>query len=254
LGGEIGLVLGAILDDEQLDLRAVTTSGTNGCYVEDRRGGDLECLAEMPASTLNRHESDNLCNQMLTCGLDTGVAVLTGPAGAAVVDPDVYRRVASDLTSMGVRVLADLSREPLDAALEGGISVLKISDDEVDGPDPVKAARKLRESVADLVVLTRGSAPSLALDNDERFVHVPPLETVNHRGAGDSMTAGMAAGLARGLSQDDAIRLGAAAGAVNVTRHGLASGRKDTIEKIAEQIEIKPVTKEELRDARTGHQ
>jgi 1-phosphofructokinase len=132
--------------------------------------------------------------------------------------------------------------------------VLKISDDEVDGPDPVKAARKLRESVADLVVLTRGSAPSLALDNDERFVHVPPLETVNHRGAGDSMTAGMAAGLARGLSQDDAIRLGAAAGAVNVTRHGLASGRKDTIEKIAEQIEIKPVTKEELRDARTGHQ
>lgn len=254
LGGEIGLVLGAILDDEQLDLRAVAISGSNGCYVEDRRGGDLECLAEMPATSLNRHESDDLCNQMLTCGLDTGVTVLTGPAGTAVVDPDVYRRVASDLTSMGVRVLADLSREPLEAALEGGISVLKISDDEVDGTDPVRAARKLRESVADLVVLTRGSAPALALADDERFVHVPPLETVDHRGAGDSMTAGMAAGLARGLSHDDALRLGAAAGAVNVTRHGLASGRKDTIEKLAEQIKFKPVTKEELRDARTGHQ
>ncbi len=108
--------------------------------------------------------------------------------------------------------------------------------------------------VADLVVLTRGSAPALALAEDERLVHVPTLETVNHRGTGDSMTAGIAAGLARGLSLEDALRLGAGAGAVNVTRHGLASGRKETIEKLAEQVTIQPVSKEELRDARTGHQ
>lgn len=254
VGGEIGLVLKAVLDAGGLDVRSVASSGSNGCLIEARKDGELECLAEMPATRLNRHESDDLCNQMLTCGLDTGVAVLTGPAGDPVVDPDVYRRVASDLTGMGVRVVADLTGEVLIAALEGGISVLKISDDEVGEADPVRAARKLREEVADLAVLTRGAAGALALGESEQSVRVPALETVNRRGTGDSMTAGIAAGLARGLTLEDALGLGAGAGAVNVTRHGLASGRKDTIEKLAEQITIGPVSKEELRDARTGHQ
>lgn len=254
LGGEIGMVLGTMLNSSWIDLRSVTVSGTNGCRVEDRRPGDLECLVEMRASTLDRHESDELCNQLLTVGLETAITVLTGSAGNPTIDPDIYRRVASDLKHLDVTVIADLSGDALGAALEGGVSILKVSDEELDAQDCVDAAKRLRDLVAEVVVLTRGSEPALVLADEIRAIEVPELETVNHRGAGDSMTAGIAAGLARGDSLDDALRLGAAAGAVNVTRHGLASGRRDTIEALAEQVTIRTATKEEVQRARTHHQ
>jgi 1-phosphofructokinase len=254
LGGEIGAVLSQVLQQEMLEMRCVTTQ-TNGCYVEDRRSGELECLADMPATSLDRHQSDDLCNQLITAGLEAGVVVLTGPAGKATVAPDVYRRVSADLASLDVTVVADLSGPQLEAALEGGVSVLKISHEEIGGDDPVREVEKLREGVRDAVVLTRAAEPALLFtDSTVRAIHVPRLETVDHRGAGDSMTAGIAAALARGSTLDDAMRLGAAAGAVNVTRHGLASGRRDTIDELAKQVQIKKATKQEVRRARADHQ
>ena len=60
------------------------------------------------------------------------------------------------------------------------------------------------------------------------------------RGAGDSMTAGIAAALARGEGFDVALRLGAAAGGLNVTRHGLASGHRQEIERLAAHVALRP--------------
>ena len=44
----------------------------------------------------------------------------------------------------------------------------------------------------------------------------------------------------RGLELRDGLALAAAAGALNVTRHGLASGHAATIEQLAEQVEVRP--------------
>ena len=254
LGGEIGAVLASVLSDELFELRSVPTEGSNGCYLEDRRSGDLECLAEMPAARLNRHESDELSNTVLTAGMETGVAVLTGSGGMDVIDPDFYRRAASDLSSLGITVIGDLSAEFLDAAVEGGLDVVKVADDEISSKDPVQGAQELSDQVRQAVVLTRAEEPALVFGDEVRSIRVPTLETVNHRGAGDSMTAGIAAALARGDSFDEALCLGAASGAVNVTRHGLASGRRDTIEKLAEQVTIEQASEEDLRHARSRHQ
>lgn len=254
LGGEVGAVLASLLVDELFDLRSVPIQGSNGCYLEDRRSGELECLAEMPATRLNRHESDELSNTVLTAGMETAVAVLTGTSGMSVIDPGFYRRAASDLSSLGITVIGDLSGDLLESAVDGGLDVVKIADDEIGAKDPVRAARRLSGKVRDSVVLTRADEPALVFGGEVRSLRVPSLETVNERGAGDSMTAGIAAGLARGDSLDEALRLGAACGAVNVTRHGLASGRRDTIEKLAEQVTIEPASEEDIRRARAGHQ
>jgi 1-phosphofructokinase len=52
------------------------------------------------------------------------------------------------------------------------------------------------------------------------------------------MTAGLAVGVQRGLSLEQSSALGAAAGALNVTRHGLASGHAATIEHIAARVVV----------------
>ena len=60
------------------------------------------------------------------------------------------------------------------------------------------------------------------------------------------MTGATSAGLLLGLDALDAVRLGAAAGAGNVTRHGLGSGSHELILELARLVELEDV---ELEDA-----
>ncbi len=164
---------------------------------------------------------------------------------------DVYRRLASDLNTVGCRVIADLSGDRLSAALAGGLTVVKVADDELESGGRVKstdtdelinAMHQLASEGAANVVVTRAEEPSLLLaDGKVSEIHMPSLEVVDHHGAGDSLTAGVAATLADGGSITDAVTLGAAAGALNVTRHGLGSGDAEAVQKLRELVEIKPV-------------
>lgn len=64
----------------------------------------------------------------------------------------------------------------------------------------------------------------------------PPLEAADTRGAGDSLTAGVCAALALGEPLREAVTMGAAAGAMNVTRHGLGTGDAAAIERLREAV------------------
>jgi 1-phosphofructokinase len=89
------------------------------------------------------------------------------------------------------------------------------------------------------VVVYRADQPALALVDDEVVeIHLPPLEPAEPRGAGDSMTAGLAASLARGESLPTALRVGAACGALNVVRSGLGTGGRTAVAALAKRIEI----------------
>jgi 1-phosphofructokinase len=72
-------------------------------------------------------------------------------------------------------------------------------------------------------------------------IAVPRFEIADHRGAGDSLTAGVVAGIARGETVREAVTLGAAAGALNVTRHGLGTGHRDAIEGLRDQVSVRVV-------------
>ena len=253
-GGESGRVVRTLVDqDEAIELRAIETVGSNGVYVHDRRGGDRVTVAETPPVPLGRHELDDLYGAALVGGLESDVAVLAGPGPwqTPVLPPDSYRRLASDLRANDAAVVADLSGDPLRCALEGGLTVLKVSHEDLlkDGrvaddseETLVGAMFGLADEGADNVVITRAEEPALALiDGRAVSVQLPALEVVDHRGAGDSMTAGLSAGLARGLDLLDALRLGAAAAGLNITRRGLATGDRREIERLAEHIELRPL-------------
>jgi 1-phosphofructokinase len=246
-GGETGTVVRDLIARADVALAAVKVEGSNGAYLHDRRGGERREIATMRPTPLSRHDRDDLSGAALTGGLAADVVVLAGPGpwDPPVVPAEMYRRLAHDLTANGRPVVADLSGEPLAEALAGGLRLLKLSHLELpDAPtEPalvVEAMRRLRSQGAQDVVVSRAGDPALALVGDRVVeVQAPRLETVDHRGAGDSMTAGLAVALGRGDDLTDALRFGAAAGALNVTRHGLASGDREGISSLAAQVEVR---------------
>jgi 1-phosphofructokinase len=250
-GGETGKVARELLADSDIDVRAVEGESRSGAYVHDRRSGVRVDIAEAPGDPLTRHEVDELYGLALAEGLRAGVCLLGGPGDPPVVEPEVYRRLASDLTNNGCVVIADLRGEHLHAAAAGGARVLKVSHEELvaDGEarsdaldDLVGAASKLRREGVETVIVTRGEHPALVLVGDEVCeVVTPRLEPVDSSGAGDSMTAAIVASLARDESISDAIRTGAAAGALNVTRRGLGSGQRDAVMQLRQRVRLQPV-------------
>lgn len=248
LGGEAGDVLEHLLPIEGVTLRSVRTSGRNGGYVHDRRNGERSVIAEAPGGSLDRHEHDELYELALTEGLEHGFALLSGPHDDRIVPAALYRRLTSDLQANGCSVAIDLSGDRLAAALEGKPALVKVSHEELisdgraadDSPAAlVTAMRSLRADGAGLIVVSRAGDPALALvEDDVMAIQVPTLEPSEPKGAGDSMTAGMVATLARGDSPLDALRTGAAAGALNVVRSGLGTGNAEAVAAIADRIEL----------------
>jgi 1-phosphofructokinase len=242
VGGEVGSVLGPLLAAENVTLKLVDRDGGSGWYVDDRRDGERTRLAEAPGAPLGRHELDELYGLALTAGLESAVSVLSGPHHPSLVPEDVYRRLAADLSAHGGQVVADLSGPYVDAALAGGLTFLKVSDEELErdgraGDDLTAVLADLHRRGAGAVLISRADKPSLALlDGTVTEVEVPRLEEADHHGAGDSMTAGVAAVLARGGDLAEAVRTGAAAGALNVTRHGLGTGSADAVAAIAARV------------------
>lgn len=250
-GGETGQVLRHLIPGEGIELRAVLGTARNGAYIHDRRSGRRVVWAEDPGDPIQRHELDELYNEALVEGLAAKVCILSGPHDPAMLPADVYRRLAHDLSGPGRYVVADLAGDNLTAALANGANVIKVSHEELmrDGragseslDDLLAALERLGAEGAEVAVVSRAGDPALAMiDGGYYLIEMPDLQPVDPRGAGDSMTAGIAAGLAAGREPDFAIRLGAAAGALNVTRSGLGTGDGSAVIRLLPQIRLKPL-------------
>jgi 1-phosphofructokinase len=249
LGGESGQVLRALLEAEEIEVRAVRADGANAAYLHDRRSGERRTIVETESPGLRRHELDELYGIAATAGLESDAMLLTGPRNGRVLPASTYARLAGDLRANGRRVLADLSREPLREALRGGLDVLKLSEEELRAEglasgrgraEVEPGMRRLQESGAANVLLSRGPEPALALAGEHLLeVSGPRFTEVDAQGAGDSMFAALGVGVAAGLALEEALRLAAAAGALNVTRHGLGSGHVEEIERLRAQVRVR---------------
>ncbi|GHF24626.1 1-phosphofructokinase family hexose kinase [Pseudolysinimonas yzui] len=252
LSGETGRVLAHLLQEEGIRVAGIRRVARGGVYVHDRRDGERKPIIESGGDALTRHEQDELYGLTLRTGLDAKLVILSGPHGEGIVPADFYRRLAADLRTGGVRVVVDLAGERLDAALAGRVTVAKVSDEELlaDGriakksniDQIVAAMRALHDAGAEVVVVTRAEESAFLLqDGAIHEVVAPRMEVVDSAGAGDSFVGAFCSVLAVGGSVSDAVLLGAAAGAQNVTRHGLGTGEAATIERLRELVVLRPL-------------
>lgn len=249
-GPEVGEVVIGLIEREGVAVRAVASAADNPAYVHDRREGGRTSIVETPWPVPSRHEVDELYSLTVVEAMEADACVLGGTPGPHVVPDDVYRRLAVDLRSAGKLVVADLTGTQLTAALEGGVSVLKVSHESLieegraardDVEELVAAMRRLQEAGAERVVVSRSDRPALALAGTLLEVTPPRFEPVDARGAGDSMTAAITTALVRGGDWESALRIAVAAGALNTTRRGLATGTREEIEQLAGHVAVRPL-------------
>lgn len=251
LTGETGRIVRHLLEEDGVEVHAVEREGRGAAYVHDRRSGEREVVAELPGDALSRHDLDELYAIVLREAMDADLVLLSGPSSDGIIPDDVYRRLTADLSAAGKTVVVDLVGPRLAAALLGGVRIVKVSDvelheaGEVQGDsvaEIIAAARRIREAGAESVVVSRAGQPTLLVDGDSAFaVRVPVMEEVDSRGAGDSFTAALASALVEGATMQDAVGLGVAAGALNVTRHGLGSGDAEAIHRLSTQVEVQRI-------------
>jgi 1-phosphofructokinase len=247
-GGHTGLLCRALIEDEGVHLRPVPIANANGSYINDRRTGERREVAQQLSPPLSRHEADDLYDAALAEGLRAGTIILSGQHAQQNLPAERVAALARDLHRNGVSVIADLSGPTLQA-LDGGISILKLSHEELianglaasDSRDALVAAiRRLADTVAEDVVVSRAERGALAWIGGALYeVDQPPLEAIDKTGAGDSMTAALGVARARGYDGPETLRLAAAVGALNVTRRGRGTGSRADAEAISRLVKVR---------------
>jgi 1-phosphofructokinase len=254
LGGESGKVFLGLLGQFGMDVSRIEVAHRSPVVINDRRSGERVTIADSPTIVLERHEMDDVYSRFLDKALTTGLCVVTGQSDE-ILPVDFYKRMGHDLAAGDVDVVADLHGPELHAFLEGGpIGILKVSDEDLHNDGTIDTANEDRDALmsavgaliaegAESVVLSRQGEPALARFGDNWFeARAPELDPADHRGAGDSMTAGLAAGLRQGSTPEEILRLACGAGAANVTRHGLGSADADLIPGLTEKVEIRQLS------------
>jgi len=248
-GGETGMVLRRLLEEMPIELRLVDTVADSGAYLHDRRSGERLPIAQRPAPPPSRHELDDLFSVTCAAALDADVLAVCGPFPGEALPLEIYGNLVADVRDNGTPAIVDLSPPRLDSALEGKPDLVKINDWElaafvygpVDTPERLRsAAERLLEKGAAAAIVTRAGEPALAVRDGHAWELVPPrFERGSREGCGDSMMGALAASIAAGRPWEEALRIGAAAGAANFLRHGLGSGARGVVEELVDRVELR---------------
>ena len=196
-------------------------------YIVAAYGANLVCDGDQLAAVKEALEGADAVLLQLEIPLDVslaaaryarskGIAVVWDPAPARELDLEVYR--STDI----------VTPNQVEAAALTGLDV-------VDARTAQEAAQALREKGAATGVVKLGErGVSYSSAADSGHVDAYEVEAVDTVAAGDSFCAALAVGLAEGWGLRDSVRLGAAAGALAVTRAGAqeAMPHRDEVERL----------------------
>jgi 1-phosphofructokinase family hexose kinase len=224
LGGATGSQARAALAAEGLDVAAVETrAATRVCTTVIGRTEDCTTELVEEASALDEAELQGFRDCFRAEAGRAGAVVLTGslPTGAPT---DYYRTLLEGLVApavldiRGPELLATLGLKPF-LVKPNREELARTVGHSIAGEGELEAAmREVAGRGAEWVVVSQGAESVLVLGEGKLHRLQPPrVEIVNPIGSGDCLAGGIAFGLARGLAPLEAIRLGIAAAADNVT-------------------------------------
>jgi 1-phosphofructokinase family hexose kinase len=142
-----------------------------------------------------------------------------------------------DLLGAAVEAKADLVKPNLLEAAEYLNRTLKTVD------DAVAAAREITARGAGAAVLTMRGDGAVGVSGGRAWhVQAPREDVVRAIGAGDSFAAGLAAGLTKGATLPDALRLAAAAGTATALHSGTGLGTPEEVDRLRERTVVREIS------------
>jgi 6-phosphofructokinase 2 len=245
-GGPSGEMIRHMLDLQGVPHRAVAIDGiTRESLAVEERSTGRQYRFILPGPELGGRDQER-CLDALAELLPQAVFVVASGSLPPGVPDDFYARVAALARRFEKPLMLDTSGTALKQA-GSGIYLLKPSLRELEElagrpiANDAEQERVAREIVAqgraEIVVLSLGPAGALLVSarECERFatVSVSAKSTV---GAGDSMLAGIALGLSRGLALREAVRFGIAAGAAALLGAGTELCRFPDVERLYREM------------------
>jgi 6-phosphofructokinase 2 len=253
LGGSTGQALINMLEEERMNVRpvwvqpqtracltvTVTSTGENYRFVA--RAEPLSEFDYLP--TLARlREIEHLPPYVVLSG--------SFPPG---VPPELIHDLVQIAAERNSKLLVDTSGPALRAAVDAHVAVLKPSNEELAGlvgadpEDPafdvVAAARDVVQRGVGAVVISLGGDGAFvhSAEGDCAFLTAPPVEVISTVGAGDSMVAGLVAGLSRGMPLLSAARFGVACGSGTCRHPGSQLFDQHDINELLPNVTIRQV-------------
>ncbi len=246
-GGETGQLLHSLLQEEGVPDQRVSIGGLTreNVSIFERSTGEQYRFV-MPGPSMDDGEWRRVLDQVVRLAEDLDFVVASGslPSGVPV---EFYAKLARGLRDTNTQLILDTSGDPLQAALEEGVYLVKPNVRELEqltsrqlaaAPEREEACRMLVQGGgAQVVALTLEHEGALLMWDKGKLtvpgLAVPVASTV---GAGDSFVAGMVLAMARGASLEEAFRRGCASGSAAVMTEGSELCRRSDAESLYERI------------------
>jgi 6-phosphofructokinase 2 len=248
-GGPTGAMLQSFLDRDDIRHQPTLISGwTRESLTVAETSSGQQYRFNMPGPTLHEHEWQSCLDTLAALDSKPAYIVASGSLPPGAPD-DFYAQVAHLGRQLGARVMVDTSGEPLCRAVRAGVYLIKPNLRELSqvAGRPLEDEREQEAAATELiahgqceaVVVSLGAAGALLVSKDgvERL-RTPTVPIKSKVGAGDSMVAGMALGLARNMRLPHAVRFGVAAGAAAVMTPGTELCRRDDTERLYRQMTL----------------
>lgn len=226
-GGDTGKVMNSFLANIGIESDFIWTSqATRVCttLIDETTGSVTELVEEAPLPTGDEWSSLDRKLRSLLAKSDMMIVAGAPPPGSP---EDIYARYAKTARELGSAVLLDARGAPLTEALPHSPCLAKLNAEELAATcrrpitteqELYTSAQMLLEGGAQWVLVTRGKQDAWLLNEAAVWRFAPPeVAVLNAIGGGDATTAGIAAGLQRGQSMPDAVRLGIACGSASAT-------------------------------------
>jgi len=248
LAGEAGKHLEELVKAEGLSVLCVQAEGqtrTNLKIVDTQQGQNTDINEPGPMVTGETLRALQEALRSRVCPGDVVIFAGSLPKG---VPADTYGQWTEYFGAMGVRVFLDADGACMAEGVRRKPWLIKPNETELarvlgrpmDTQEQILAGgRELLDMGISNVVISMGGEGAFFLWEDAVYraksLSVPVRSTV---GAGDSVVAAMACGLAQKLSREDQIRLAMAMGAASVMQSGTQAPDRETVRKLTEQVEL----------------
>lgn len=258
LGGRTGRFVRDTLDSEGVQNAFVTIEGETRLNIAIQERGPNAKRGEPPPPTLLNEPGPNISlrewgalNELLEELYPAANYVVFAGSLPPGVGADAYLTLMRAAREYDCLCCVDADgyafqhamREPPFLVKPNGEEASRYLRTRVSSPmEALDAARTLHERGVAIAIVSIGAEGAAMVSSEGEFFAKPPkVETISTIGSGDSLVGGFLAALEEGRSHEDALRLGAAAGAATATTGGAEIGRRGTILSLVDDVTVQRI-------------